>query len=340
MVIEPRGSQASVTGAIRQAARATGADFRYLLATAQVESNLNPNAKGATSSARGLFQFIEQTWLATLKEEGPALGYRAYADAIGRLPSGEYAVLDPRHHDAVMNLRADPTANAVMAGAYTRSNAAKLAAAIGRRPTEGELYLAHFLGPSGAIRLIGLAASAPRAPAAAEFPAAARANPAVFFDRAGRMRGAADVYRTLVGRYDLARSGRTSPTVARAPTVPAAAIVAPLRAPAKPMVLDADHEQVLRAYAAATEAAAPPAALGDHGPAFHGLFRSPARPSAVAPVVSELWSAPKPKPLPAEPYEAIEGTAAQGRTTAAPPTPLELFQDTLPDARALFRGRV
>ena len=56
----------------------TGADFKYLLATAQVESNLNPNAGAATSSARGLFQFIEQTWLRTLKEQGPALGYGPY----------------------------------------------------------------------------------------------------------------------------------------------------------------------------------------------------------------------------------------------------------------------
>ena len=38
----------------------TGADFQYLLATAQVESNLNPNAQAPTSSARGLFQFTEQ----------------------------------------------------------------------------------------------------------------------------------------------------------------------------------------------------------------------------------------------------------------------------------------
>src|SRR5947209_17342316 len=67
MNVEPTGSNPTVTGAIRQAARMTGADFKYLLATAQVESNLNPNAQAATSSARGLFQFTEQTWLTTWK---------------------------------------------------------------------------------------------------------------------------------------------------------------------------------------------------------------------------------------------------------------------------------
>ena len=48
-------SMASVAGAIRRAAQATGASFDYLLATARVESNLNPNAKAASSSATGLF---------------------------------------------------------------------------------------------------------------------------------------------------------------------------------------------------------------------------------------------------------------------------------------------
>ena len=147
MNVEPTGSQsATVTGAIRQAARMTGADFKYLLATAQVESNLNPNAQASTSSARGLFQFIEQTWLTTLKEQGAALGYGPYANAIARQPSGDYAVSDPRMADAIMNLRSDPTANALMAGAFTKANAGKLAARLGRDPTEGELYIAHFLG--------------------------------------------------------------------------------------------------------------------------------------------------------------------------------------------------
>jgi soluble lytic murein transglycosylase-like protein len=55
MNVEQTASLPAVTGAIRQAARTTGADFKYLLATAQVESNLNPNAQAPTSSARGLW---------------------------------------------------------------------------------------------------------------------------------------------------------------------------------------------------------------------------------------------------------------------------------------------
>jgi hypothetical protein len=38
-----------VTAAIRKASQVTGAKFSYLLATAKVESNLNPNAAAKTS---------------------------------------------------------------------------------------------------------------------------------------------------------------------------------------------------------------------------------------------------------------------------------------------------
>src|SRR5579885_3730601 len=69
------GAGSPVAGAIRDAARSTGASFEYLLTTAQIESNLNPAAQATTSSARGLYQFIDQTWLATMKQAGPALGF-------------------------------------------------------------------------------------------------------------------------------------------------------------------------------------------------------------------------------------------------------------------------
>ena len=59
-----------MTGAVQQVSQATAASFNDLLATAQVESGLNPRAGASTSSARGLFQFIEMTWLATIKQAG------------------------------------------------------------------------------------------------------------------------------------------------------------------------------------------------------------------------------------------------------------------------------
>src|SRR5580658_7177531 len=97
MLVDPSNNAAgsAVTGAIRQASQATGTSFSYLLATAQVESGLNPQAGAATSSARGLFQFVDQTWLGTMKQSGAALGYGAYAAAISKNASGHYEVKDP-----------------------------------------------------------------------------------------------------------------------------------------------------------------------------------------------------------------------------------------------------
>ncbi len=174
MLVDPSnsGAGARIAGTIRQASQATGASFNYLLATAQVESGLDPQAGASTSSARGLFQFIEQTWLATMKQSGAALGYARYAAAVTQTASGRYEVADPTLRSEILKLRNDPTANAVMAGAFTRTNAAELTQQLGRAPSEGELYIAHFLGSGGAARLIGIAASNPTANAAAFFAGA------------------------------------------------------------------------------------------------------------------------------------------------------------------------
>src|SRR5579862_5329266 len=110
MLVDPSSHTAgsTVTGAIRQASQATGTSFNYLLATAQVESGLNPQAGASTSSARGLFQFIEQTWLATMKRSGPALGYGRYADAISQTASGRYEVKNAALRSEILKLRNNP----------------------------------------------------------------------------------------------------------------------------------------------------------------------------------------------------------------------------------------
>src|ERR1700744_704670 len=214
MLVDSSNSSAvaAVTGAIHQAASATGTSFQYLLATAQVESGLNPQAGASTSSARGLFQFIDQTWLATMKQAGPSLGYGQYASAITKNAAGKYEVQDPAMRSEILKLRNDPTANAVMAGAFTQANAALLSDRLGRAPSEGELYIAHFLGAGGAGRLISAASADPNASAASYFPNAASANPSIFYDRStGGARSLAQVRDVLTARYDVAaRTGNNA----------------------------------------------------------------------------------------------------------------------------------
>ena len=81
-----------VEAAIQRASQATGVDFSFLLGTAKRESGYNPSAHAKTSSAAGLFQFVDQTWLATLKKHGAKYGYARYADLIGQGSDGRYYV--------------------------------------------------------------------------------------------------------------------------------------------------------------------------------------------------------------------------------------------------------
>ncbi len=159
----------SVTAAIAEASRRTGVDVRYLQATAQRESGFDVNAKAATSSAAGLYQFIESTWLQTLERHGAQYGLN---DANAEAGADRASLL---------SLRFDPHAAALMAGALTRENADALTGVLGREPDAGELYAAHVLGAGDATRLLQTASAAPETPAADLFPRAAAANRGLFY---------------------------------------------------------------------------------------------------------------------------------------------------------------
>jgi len=236
-----------VTGAIRDAARVTGAGFEYLLNTALRESNLNPNAKAKTSSATGLFQFIDQTWLGTMKQSGASLGYGKYADAITKTSSGRYVVSNPAMRNEIFALRKDPTANSLMAGAFANSNAKVLTDRLGRKPNDGELYMAHFLGASGAARFIRATETNPNGKAAALFPRAAHANNSIFYDQSGAARSLKQVYAGLVSRHNVignaTQIAEAKPDVASPTPQVAAAQPVPLPVP-RPLIKVASNDVV------------------------------------------------------------------------------------------------
>jgi hypothetical protein len=205
--------QSAVGAAIARAASATGADFSQLLATAQRESSLDPNARAGTSSATGLFQFIESTWLDMVARHGAKHGLAREAAAIDR-SSGRSRVADPEQRAAILALRRDPELSARFAAELTRENAADLADRLGRPASAGEVYAAHVLGPAGAERLIR-AAAAGAGDARAIFPKEAAANHALFHDRGGAPRSAA----ALLERFGAAPA---NPIAAPAPEAPAA----------------------------------------------------------------------------------------------------------------------
>jgi len=185
--------RSSVLAALKHAAAATGSDFHYLLGTAMRESSLKPNAQSSTSSAAGLFQFIDQTWLGLVKEHGAQHGIGNLASAITRDANGRYRA-DASAKQSILALRKDPQLCALMAGEHAKSTQGQLQASLGREICGGELYAAHFLGPDAAGKLIRMAEKNPGASAAAQFPQAAHANKSVFYHADGRAKSVREVY--------------------------------------------------------------------------------------------------------------------------------------------------
>ncbi len=206
----------AVEKAIATASRQTAVDFDFLLAQAEVESSLNPSAKASTSSASGLFQFIDSTWLGTMKRHGERFGLGDVAAKISLSPNGRAFVADPAQRQAILAMRFDPEIAAQMAAGLAEDNRAHLTPIIGRTPDHGELYLAHFLGAGGAGRFLSAMAANPDQSAATLFPRPAAANRAVFFEPDGSARSLGEVKDFLSAKLERAMSAASG----RPPAMP------------------------------------------------------------------------------------------------------------------------
>jgi hypothetical protein len=314
-------SRARIAGAIKQAASTTGTSFEYLLATAKMESNFDPTARASTSSARGLFQFIDQTWLGTVKEAGAQLGYGNYADAITKSSSGSYSVSDPSARSAILKLRDDPAASSAMAGVLTQSNSFKLTGKIGRRPTDGELYMAHFMGVGGAAKLIANAEDNPKASGARLFPNAAAANRSIFYERGGRARSVSEVYSVLTQRYaSAANSPATRTAMASVGVTPASKVAAAAPVDNAAYLSSFPDARAVTPVAASSQATITTASLQQPDrPVFRSLFQAGERAQPVSPAVQELWGN-------GSSLTSVPSPSSQTPNVRAP-QPLDLFSD-------------
>ena len=193
IVSQPIANMDRVSRAIGAAADRTGVDFDYLMNQARVESGFRADAKASTSSASGLFQFTQQTWLATLKQHGAEHNLSWAAEAISADKHGQYSVPDPQLRGQILALRNQPEAASVMAAEFAADNSDALSTALGREPESVDLYLAHFLGSSGATKFLKAWEADPSQPAATLFPSAADANKPIFYGRNGTPRTLNDI---------------------------------------------------------------------------------------------------------------------------------------------------
>lgn len=186
--------RSDVLSGIQQASASTGIDFSYLMAQANRESSFDPTAQANSSSAAGLYQFIEQTWFGVVKSHATEYGRGDLAEQITRRSDGRYVIADAAARKQILELRRDPAFAAAMAAEHASDNKTKLEDKLDREATGADLYMAHFLGISGAIKFLRTEAADPDRSGASLFPKAAAANPSVFYTPEGKARTVGEIY--------------------------------------------------------------------------------------------------------------------------------------------------
>ena len=99
----------------------TGVSINILQGFAVIESGMDPNSGNKASSAKGLYQFTNDTWKTMLKQHGAKYGYNSSTSVF------------------------NPAANTYMAAELLKSNQ-QLLRDLGQDSSVANLYLAHFLG--------------------------------------------------------------------------------------------------------------------------------------------------------------------------------------------------
>jgi soluble lytic murein transglycosylase-like protein len=179
------GKGGDIKAQIATHAKRAGEDPALMQAFAAVESDMNPQAKASTSSAAGLFQFIRSTW-----------------DSMVSRYSSKYGL---EKNASPFNVEA----SSLMAAEYIKENK-KIIAPVKPNPNLTDLYLAHFLGASGAKAFLAMP---PDAIAANRFPGPASKNQNIFY-KDGKPLTAKQVYDNLSAKLNekSSRYGVKAPT--------------------------------------------------------------------------------------------------------------------------------
>lgn len=193
-----RQAPKGVMQAIEKASAQTGVSFSYLVQKAGAESAFNPTVKAKTSSATGLFQFIESTWMDMVQKHGD-----------------KYGIDTKANKSDILDMRKDPAVASFMAAEFAKDNAQHLERTVGGEIGDTELYFAHFMGAGGASAFLSQLKKNPMAVAADLFPKEARANKNVFYNsKTGTPKTLQEVYdffdKKFVGENHVVERGADS----------------------------------------------------------------------------------------------------------------------------------
>ncbi|MBB4267556.1 transglycosylase SLT domain-containing protein [Roseospira visakhapatnamensis] len=213
-----------VLAGIQDASHKIGVNFTYMLAKANQESGFRPDATNPRGTASGLFQFTRSTWLDQIAQHGEKHGLGDLSRQIVLDSRGRPRGRTPEAEARILALRSNPRVSAMMAAEYAAENKAYLEYALGRSADATDIYLAHFLGPGGAVSFLRGMARDPNASAARVLPQAAANNPTIFAHH-GRPRSLRQVHGVLRATIQDAMrrfSGASQLTEASTPPAPPA----------------------------------------------------------------------------------------------------------------------
>ena len=150
----------------------------YYSTVRMLESGGRNRARASTSSAYGPFQFIESTW-------------NTYTKKLGK----NYSLED----------RSDYAKSLEVMRAFTEDNRARMVKGLKRPVSDVELYMGHFLGPSGAIKLLN---ANDNVDASKLLVIAANSNKSLFFKRgSNKARTVGELKEEITRKYMRAANG-------------------------------------------------------------------------------------------------------------------------------------
>jgi len=181
-------------------------DFSFLMELARVESSFNPAARAPKSTATGLFQFMDYSWIEAIRKYGANYGLKDYATRVKLIDDGEQGqpsmTYDPLQLE-VLALRLNPRLSTLLAAENIKRNKRNLSSRLRRKLGRTDLYLSHFFGLSGAVKFLETLNEKPASTAGELFPKAVAArNRDIFQSWQKQPRTVAEVYQWFDSKFN------------------------------------------------------------------------------------------------------------------------------------------